>query len=249
MPATQVSFSVQTLASASHPGPVLTGLNTQLPLAGSQLSSVHVLPSLHGLGLPNWQAPLLHLSSTVQALPSSHLPALGVFRQPLPWGSQRSVVQGFLSSQSTGAPALHAPPAHPSPRGHGLASLQGVPAPAACWAHLPVPGSHADVMQAEASVHVTMVAGSTAHFLVSAQRRMPSHGLLSLQSASVLQSHTDLPPLQSPPLVQLSPSVQASPSSHGWPSLTACVQPSLAEQVSTVQGFLSSQLTALAPLH
>jgi hypothetical protein len=48
-----------------------TGVKTQ-PVAGSQLSAVHWVPSSQVTGAPGWQEPPPQVSPAVQALPSSH---------------------------------------------------------------------------------------------------------------------------------------------------------------------------------
>lgn len=54
-----------------HPEPE-TGVWTQLPVVGSQVSVVHGLPSSQSLACPGVQAPAWQVSLTVQGLPSSH---------------------------------------------------------------------------------------------------------------------------------------------------------------------------------
>ena len=99
LPATQVplalhaSFWVHTLLSALQVVPWLTGVNTQLPLEGSQASLVHTLPSLQVVVVPATQPPLAQLSPTVQAFPSLQLAVLLVCWQPR-IASQESSVQG-----------------------------------------------------------------------------------------------------------------------------------------------------------
>ena len=103
------------------------------PLAGSQLSVVHALPSsqstgsltqllftqrsfvVHALlssqsgGGPPTQEPPEHLSAVVQALPSSQDTVLFECVQPVA-GLQASVVQTLLSLQSGGGPPAQLPP-------------------------------------------------------------------------------------------------------------------------------------------
>jgi hypothetical protein len=66
------------------------------------------------------------------------------------------------------------------------------------------------------------------------------HGLLSL--------HTVAPPGLHAELAQTSPTLQALPSLHGW-VLGVLAQPLLGLQLSSVQGFLSSQLRLLPAVH
>src|SRR4029079_2859622 len=75
------------------------------PTAGSHESSVHTLPSSQIGGLPPAQAPPVQTSPIVQKLPSSHGFALFVCTQPTA-GSQKSSVQGLLSSQLSGPPPV-----------------------------------------------------------------------------------------------------------------------------------------------
>src|SRR5439155_15750734 len=67
LPLLQVSSVVHLLLSSQ--GAVL-GLLTQLPVPGSQLSSVQTLPSSQFGGGPPTQLPFLQASSVVQASPS-----------------------------------------------------------------------------------------------------------------------------------------------------------------------------------
>ena len=73
------------------------GLNTQLPLPGSQTSPVHGLPSSQVTLAPAQVVPV-QASASVQALPSSQLALAGVWVQTLPLPSHASVVQGLPSS-------------------------------------------------------------------------------------------------------------------------------------------------------
>jgi len=83
-PATQVSFAVQGLPSLHDP---LTGVCTQAPVAGSQLSAVQTLLSLQLSGSPGWHEPFSQRSKYVQGLSSAlqgrallgctHAPVLG----------------------------------------------------------------------------------------------------------------------------------------------------------------------------
>jgi hypothetical protein len=98
-PPLQASFVVQALPSL-HGALLFT--NTQ-PLAGLQLSSVHVLLSLQVTAGPGTQAPPLHVSLAVQAFPSLHEAVLNVCLHPkVEW--QVSVVQTLPSSQFGGGP-------------------------------------------------------------------------------------------------------------------------------------------------
>ena len=83
-------------------------------LSGGQVTGVPV------------QTPLMHLSPVVQcASPSSHteFSTLLANTQPLPLASHESVVQSFLSLQTTAVP-LHVVSTHTSPTVHAFASSQ-----------------------------------------------------------------------------------------------------------------------------
>jgi hypothetical protein len=103
-PPEQASSVVQ----ASPSSQATSLLAEEHPLAGSQLSSVHKLPSSQSGGRPPTQAPALQLSPVVQALPSSQVPETLTLKQP-PSRSQLSSVQVLPSSQSSGAPPAQAP--------------------------------------------------------------------------------------------------------------------------------------------
>ncbi|PKN59548.1 MAG: hypothetical protein CVU56_00545, partial [Deltaproteobacteria bacterium HGW-Deltaproteobacteria-14] len=98
-PAEQVSLVVQ--AEPSSQGAVLF-VWTQ-PIPGSQLSSVHGLPSSQSVAAPLRQAPARQASAVVQGFPSSQLAVLSALTQPRA-GSQLSSVQTLPSSQSGAAP-------------------------------------------------------------------------------------------------------------------------------------------------
>ena len=94
------------------------------PLAASQPSSLHGLPSLQPTGFPGLQLEPVQASPLVQASPSSQGSALATFLQPAP-GSQVSVVQGFWSSQLGGTPATHTPREQTSSLVQALLSSHG----------------------------------------------------------------------------------------------------------------------------
>ena len=83
------------------------------PDAGSQLSFVQTLPSLHTGAAPPTHLLLAHVSLVVQALPSPHASVLAVKMQPA-IGSHVSVVQGLLSLQVTAVGPVHTLLAHTS---------------------------------------------------------------------------------------------------------------------------------------
>ena len=95
------------------------------PVAGTQVSVVQALLSLHTSAVaPAWQTEFAQKSPTVHALPSSQVAELPLWVQPLA-GSQASLVQTFLSSQSGAAPPLHLPPLQVSLVVQALPSLHG----------------------------------------------------------------------------------------------------------------------------
>jgi len=81
------------------------------PSAMSQASMVQAFPSLQLGGAPATQVPPWHVSVPLQTSASAHEVPLGsvVCRQPVTV-SQVSTVHGLASSQSSGVPAVHAPP-------------------------------------------------------------------------------------------------------------------------------------------
>src|SRR5262249_30223516 len=78
----------------------------QVPSAGLQVSTpLQMLLSLHTVGTPT-HVPPTQVSPVVQALPSSQGPVATACKQPSV-ASQRSVVHGLPSSQSSGVPGWH----------------------------------------------------------------------------------------------------------------------------------------------
>jgi hypothetical protein len=110
VPPPQVSPVAQAFPS-SH-GFVLF-VNTQ-PAAGSHVSDVQTLLSLHTTALPGWQVPPPHVSPAVQASPSSHETVLFVCKQPAT-ASQKSSVHGLPSSQDAEVLRKYRPPVLPPP--------------------------------------------------------------------------------------------------------------------------------------
>ncbi len=110
--------------------PSATLLCTQ-PVLELQPSVVHKLASSQAAGLPPLQMPPLHKSPLVQALPSSQAIPLAppTCLQPT-MASQKSDVQGFLSSHTVAPPPMQTPALHASLLVQALPSLQGVPSPA-----------------------------------------------------------------------------------------------------------------------
>ena len=109
MPPWQVSVPLQRFASAQEV-PFVTGMFLQ-PVAGSQESVVQELLSLQFGAAPATQLPFEHVSFPLQKFPSGQAVPLARFVcvQPRVM-SQASVVQGFRSSQSSGAPGMQKPP-------------------------------------------------------------------------------------------------------------------------------------------
>ena len=133
VPPAQTSPLVQALPSVQV---AVLELDLQLPLVGSQASSVHGLPSLQSVALPALHAPPPQTSPAVQALPSSQPATLGVWPQSPLLLSQASAVHGLPSLQALVAPALQVPPLHRSLTVQALPSLHA--AVLAGKAHLPL---------------------------------------------------------------------------------------------------------------
>jgi hypothetical protein len=94
------------------------------PVWALQLSSVHRLLSSQLRAVPLAQAPLAQMSLAVQLSLSLQAAVLLAKMQPVAL-SQLSSVQGLLSSQSSGVPALQVPPAQTSSTVQTLSSVQG----------------------------------------------------------------------------------------------------------------------------
>ena len=220
---------------------------THLPLAVSQLSAVHASPSSQFLGLPPVHTPALQASTRVQGLVSSHgvlsAPA-GAMHLPVA-GSQASLVQGFLSSQTMAVPT-HLPVPHASVV-QGLPSLQGEPS-ALTETHLPVGVSHFSVVQMLLSIGQST---SALHGLVQLGMAENMHLPVTVSQLSVVQTSPSsqgmalpphLPPVQASGLVQRLPSSQAVASAR----LAVRHLPVVLSHESVVQGLLSLH-TAAAP--
>ncbi len=120
LPPPQTSPTVQTLLSV-HTAELAV---LWQPLAASQLSSVHKLPSSQLMALPGAQLPPLQVSPAVQTEPSSQALLLLLLLQPL-MASQESVVQLLLSLQSLAGPGTQAVSLHVSVVVQTLPSLHG----------------------------------------------------------------------------------------------------------------------------
>ena len=252
-PLEQVSPAVH--ASPSLHGAVL--FTWAQPVAGSQLSSVHTLPSSQSGAGPPTQIPLAQVSLAVQASPSLQGAVLLTCAQPLA-GSQLSSVQTLPSSQLGAGPTTQIPPAQVSPVVQESLSLQDTVL--FRWTQ-PVAGSQ------PSSVHTfpssQSVAGPTTQ-IPPAQVSLAVQASPSLQGAALfvwtqptagsqlssVQAFPSSqfgpgPPTQTPPL-QASSVVQASPSLQGT-VLFPWTQPVAGSQPSFVHRFPSSQLRT-APL-
>jgi hypothetical protein len=227
------------------------------PLAGSQESSVHPLPSLQPSAGPPTQAPPLHTSAVVQAFPSLHAAALFACTQPVA-GLQESSVQTLASPQLSAAPPTHAPPLQVSPVVHALPSLH---AAALLLCIHPVARSHESSVQGLPSSQLN--ADEPAHTppeqTSPVEQGSPSsqgallfawtQPLAGLQESSVhplasSQSRAG-PAAQAPPL-HASAVVQALPSSQGA-KLFVWTHPVAGLQESSVQTLPSSQPSAGPP--
>lgn len=121
VPLAQTSPLVQALPS-SHGLELFT--KTQ-PLAGSQLSVVQILPSLHLMSGPPLHDPPEQASPMVQAFPSLHGFVLLEWTQPIA-GLHESSVQMLPSLQLRAEPPTQAPLAQVSCVVQGFPSLQGL---------------------------------------------------------------------------------------------------------------------------
>jgi hypothetical protein len=252
-PALQVSAVVQ--ASPSSQAAVLLVLTH--PVAGSQLSSVHELPSSQSGAGPPTQAPLPHVSAVVQASPSSQAAVLFVLTHPVA-GSHESSVQILPSSQTGGGPPLQAPPPQVSPDVQASPSSQAAVLLALTQ---PVAGSQESSVHGLPSSHTTGVPEhDPPEHTSEAVQALPSSqaAVLFAFTQPVAGSHESsvqtlpssqsggAPPTHDPPL-QVSTVVQASPSLHAA-VLLALTQPVAGSQESSVQTLLSSQFSAGPPM-
>jgi hypothetical protein len=164
------------------------------------------LPSLHTVGVPGWQAPPLHASPEVQALPSSHTLVLAAWTQPVV-GLQLSSVQTLPSSQAVGPPDWQAPPTQTSPVVQASPSLHAAllfakPQTPVCGSQLSsvhtllslqtvgVPGWHAPPPQTSPDVHAL----PSSHTLVLLAWTHPVAGLQLSSVQALLSSQTVGPP-------------------------------------------------------
>jgi hypothetical protein len=193
------------------------------PVAGTQESSVHGLPSLQLGPAPPTQTPPEQASPVVQALPSSHGAVLLACVQPVA-GLQASSVHTLPSSQFGAAPPTQTPPEHVSPEVQALPSLHATVL--LVWVQ-PVDGLQPSSVQGLPS---SQLGPAPPTQLPPAQVSPVVHALPSLQAAVLLlcvqpvaglqasSVHTLLssqfvgPPGTHVPLEQASPVVHAFPS-------------------------------------
>jgi hypothetical protein len=269
-PALQVSV-VHGLPSLQSPGTTQgwqpeIGVFTQ-PERTLHESVVQALLSLQLSGVPAVQLPDWQVSAPLQTFPSAQaVPfATGVVVHPVA-GTQLSVVQTLPSLQTSGVPALHAPPWQVSAPLQALPSVHDVPfATATCWQ--PRTGSQVSVVQGLLSLQLRADPGvQVPAWHVSAPlQTVPSGHAVPLETFACAQPvagtqlsvvHTLLssqlsgvPALHAPPW-QVSAPLQALPSLHAVPFDTAtCWQPRIGSQLSVVQGLLSLQLRAVPAVH
>jgi hypothetical protein len=231
---------------------------TAHPVAGLQLSVVHVFPSLQTSAVPAAHVPLWQVSAPLHTFPSAHAVPLatGVVVQPVA-GLQPSVVHTFPSLQTSGVPAVHTPawqlsePLQVLPSGHavplGTTELLQTPDEQVSAVH-----GFASLQSAFTLHEVQPEMGVCAQPLTVLQLSAV-HALPSLQLRAV-------PAVQVPPW-QVSAPLQMFVSAHDVPFRTAvAVQPKTGLHPSVVHTFPSLQLSGVpavqaplwqlsAPLH
>lgn len=266
LPSLQTNALPALQAEALHTSPTVHALPSSQdsafatflqPLVGSQLSVLQALLSSQVVATPGRQMPPLHASPWVHALLSLHSAIFAAKTQPI-LRSHLSSLHGLLSLHTTNLPATQPPSAHTSPAVQASPSsqitelalfLQPLPASQLSVVHSLLssqfrtpPGLQLPPPQASAAVHAFPSLQATV-FAVEVQpiarlQTSSVQGLLSLHT-------TGWPAMQAP-------SLHASPLVHWLLSLQGsllllCTQPLVTSQLSMVQEFLSSQLTA-APL-
>ncbi len=179
------------LLSSSHDDVLLEC--PQVPVVVLQTSSVQTLSSLQLTGDPPTQALPLHVSTSVQALPSSHAPVRLTCWHPVV-ESQLSFVHCRPSSQSSGTLPAQVPPPQTSDVVQALPSLHA--------AVLLVCAQPVDALQLS-SVHTcpsSQASGAPATQTPALQASFVVHTLLSLLQGvpSVLIGFEQAPPLHVP---------------------------------------------------
>ena len=165
-PPLQTSPTVHALASSQA---ALLDVDLQAPVVGSHASSVHKLPSLQSVALPDWHLLAAQTSPAVHALPSSQLLVLATLLQLPVCVAQESVVQPFASSQLFADPDLQPPPTQTSPTVHWFPSSQA--AVFAGNAHLPP--THESSVQAFPSLQSAAVAQFPPHPVMGLNTQFP----------------------------------------------------------------------------
>ena len=221
------------------------------PSLASQASLVHGFWSSQLGAAPGLHTPAVQVSPTVQALPSSQVPAAALCRQPLVL-SQLSAVHGLLSLQLTVAPAWHTPPPQRSPTVQVSPSLQV--AVVAVWVQ-PLCGAQPSAVQGLLSSQPStavplqvppLQVSLSEQALPSSQGRVVAawaQPVLALQLSAVHRFWSSQPicgPLTHTPFMHASLSVHTLPSSQ-LAMAFRCLQPTAESQVSAVHGLLSSQ--------
>ncbi len=251
LPTAQASPTVQRFSSSqAKPSKFVT----VQPVAGSQLSLVQSSASSQTMALPIHNPPL-QASPVVHTLLSVHTvsSAIAGCRHSPVFESQLSLVQGFLSSQSSFSPGTHLPPTQrstsvqPSPSVQPTVLMvleQPVATSQASSVHgflssqLTVAPAHSPTAQVSFSVHLLLSLQPKTLFTLT----QPDF-LSQLSSVHTLASSQTMAAPAQLPKVQMSSFVQAELSSQAlvfWAWAQA-----LPSQLSSVQAFKSSQALAL----
>ncbi len=228
------------------------------PAFAEQESSVHGLLSLQSAAPDPTQAPPTHLSTVVHRLLSVQGAAVAVWPQPS-LASQASAVHGLASSQFVAAPGKQAADLQASPTVQTLPSSQTARLLPCTQPNF---GSQLSSVQTFASsqdsagppLHAPAVQISAVVQALPSEHAAAlalwSHPVFGAQLSAVqglLSSHVVAVPAMHTAALQASPRVQALPSSQ-TAALARWLQPSLASQLSSVHGLLSSQPRLPGPL-
>ena len=255
-PLAHASASVQALLSVQGAPSLPAGVVQ--PVAGSQPSAVHGLPSLQVLVVPSHVWPT-HVSDTVHALPSLHgvLASALLCTQPTLL-VQLSMLHGLLSSHAFVPVEVHAPPAQMSPVVHGLPSSQAV---VLFWCTQPSVLSQASAVQNLLSsqfgatppmqlespqVSLVVHALPSSHGDVLGRCTQPTPSAHESLVHKLPSSQPFTLPEQTPPL-HVSFTLHTWPSSHAMPSWLVKTQPVVGSQLSTVHRLLSLHVCAEWP--